>query len=925
MTPSKRTAYFVPHTHWDREWYQPFQVFRSRLVDVIDRVLELLRDERYRRFTLDGQAVVLDDYLEVRPERRGDIETHVRSGRLRIGPWYVLADEFLVSPEALIRNLALGRATCLAFGSPMPVAYTPDSFGHVSQLPLIVRGFGMDAIVFERGVGDEGERLRGEFEWRAADGVASVFAVHLLGTYSSAAAIGHLDWELGDAYDPERAVHQADAVIHGTDHLGEEFPRWLRESVERVDGGMAAYATGEALLLLNGSDHLFPQPNVPEIIADLNAAFEHVDFVHADVEEFVTAARGHGAPLETHQGEFRGSRYQHVLAGVLSARMYLKQHNHRAETLLERYAEPMSALAAASGEAAPDASAFLRSAWRTLLLNHAHDSICGCSVDAVHREMETRSAQVLQQGDDLCRRAVDHIAGHRDDPRSERTDTRHLALFNPLPSAVDAVLETTLVLPSGSAEGLRVIGPDGAALPIQYDVQPTTAPGDVRIARDTVHLSFAAALPPLSLTSARIETGERADDHARATRDDGPAAVRCERRGSLLVLEHETLRVEIDDHGAVVVHDRTSGRAHALDLCLVDEADAGDEYDFSPLVGAEHHGGAEHPGGAEPIVIRAPVGPATPLHTGPVHAAARIEYRFDLPERLADDRRSRIGRVEHDVALELALDAGAHRLDLSVRLHNHASDHRLRLRIATRTHADRVWADGHFHVLERPVDPPAGTDWFQRPTRTNHQRRFVAVQGDDGGVAVLNRGLPEYEAHATADGVDLSITLLRAVGWLSRDDLASRPQGAGPALPTPEAQCLGPHRFELAIVPFAGRWWEGALIVEAERFVAPPRAFASARPVEAHGVELDAPLTLSAYAPPEDAERGTIVRVWNPAPVDVAGRIRFHHPLHEVHLVRLDGTREARLDHDAGGIDVSLRPAGVLTLELVRARKEAEP
>ena len=907
MSPARRTVYFVPHTHWDREWFQPFEVFRARLVDVVDRVLELLQsDARYRRFTLDGQAVVLDDYLELRPERSAAIAEQVRAGRLRIGPWYVLADEFLVSPEALVRNLALGRATCRRFGPAMPVAYTPDSFGHIAQLPLIAQGFGLDAVVFERGVGDEGERLRGEFTWLAADGVHRVFAVHLLGTYSAAAAIGHRDWELSDAYDPDAARRQFTSFLYGTDALDDTFPDWLRASLTRVDGGSDAYATGAALLMLNGSDHLFPQTNVPDIVRDLDATFQHVDVVHGDVEEFVRAAQAQDAPLESYAGEFRGSRYQHVLSGVLSARMYLKQANHHAETLLERYAEPLAALALHHG--APHPGAQLLHAWRRLLLNHAHDSICGCSIDPVHREMLTRFEQVTQLGDDLCRRAIDHLANHRDDPRDERRDASQLALFNPLPVATTAVLSTDLRLAPGSAATLRVLDADGRALPHQLEVRPTSAPGRALEPREDVHLIFSADLPPLGLTSARVETGGPGTDLP------GPvaASVRADEVGDGVVLENEALRLDVDARGAITLVDRANGHAQPLHLRFEDVGDAGDEYDFSPV--SDHRA---------PLTADESLAPPRLVERGPVRAAARLMYRLRVPERLARDRRSREGEASLTLSLTLGLEAGASRVDVSVDLENRADDHRLRVRVASGCQAERVWADGHFHVLERDVRPPSGEGWFQAPTGTNHQRRFVAVSDASSGrgLALLNRGLPEYEAIATETGVDLAVTLLRCVGWLSRDDLTSRPQGAGPALPTPEAQCHGRHRFELALVPFQGDWWEGPLALEAERFVAPARAFAAAAPVSAAGVRLDPPLTLSASKPVARG-RGTIVRVWNPAPVHVSGRLDFDNPPREVHLVRLDETREAPLDLKGGGLDLALGPSRVITLELVPHGKE---
>ncbi len=346
MAAARYRAVVVPHTHWDREWYEPFEVFRARLVDVVDQVLELLlNDPNYPSFMLDGQAVVLEDYLAIRPERAESIRSLVGAGKLAIGPWYVLADEFLVSPEALIRNLARGRKVCAPYGGAMADAYTPDSFGHISQLPLLVAGFGLGAVVFERGVGDEGERIGGEFCWVAADGVTRSFAVHLLGTYSSAAGLGHADWDLRDPFDRDRAVYQLRAAIFGTEDLDlDELTGWLRTSFAGVPGGMAAYATGDTLLLLNGSDHLFPQADLQAILDQVGPGLPEVDLRIGLLGDYLQDVRQPLDRLARFQGEFRSSRYHHCLYGVLSARMPIKQANDRAQGLLEHYAEPAAAL-----------------------------------------------------------------------------------------------------------------------------------------------------------------------------------------------------------------------------------------------------------------------------------------------------------------------------------------------------------------------------------------------------------------------------------------------------------------------------------------------------------------------------------------------------------------------------------------------------
>ncbi|HEX7022224.1 MAG TPA: glycoside hydrolase family 38 C-terminal domain-containing protein, partial [Trueperaceae bacterium] len=876
------TAYIVPHTHWDREWYRPFELFRARLVAVIDRVLDILEsDPAYRRFTLDGQAVVLEDYLEIRPERRAALAEQVRAGRLRIGPWYVLADEFLVSPESLIRNLMVGQRLCRTFGEPMPVAYTPDSFGHISQLPLLALGFGLQSVVFERGVGDEGERLRSEFCWQAADGHSQVFAVHLLGTYSAAAALGHIDWELSDTYSPERAMQQVLAALDGPTDIPADLPPWLRESFERLSGGIRAYSDAGPLLLLNGSDHLFPQANIPDIVNELNRAFDDLQFVQGDVEEFVRAAWQPCEKLERYQGEFRGSRYQHILSGVLSSRMYLKQTNFQTESMLERVAEPLAALASLRGGTVPVGA--LRRAWQLLLHNQPHDSICGCSVDEVHQEMMTRYSSARQLARHVADAALARLAGP--------AGTAAIAAFNPLPQAQQAVVEAELALPAGTASSLGVLDAAGQPLPSQMSSRTGFAPGRTDLRMDYVTARFLAPLPPLGIASFQLA-------------HDPPPAPPTPLRASERQLENEALRLEIGEAGELALTDKRSGYSYPLALRFEDTADAGDEYDYSPLPVDR------------PLVISEPASPPTLVEAGPVRATLRLDYRARLPASLSDDRQQRTGDVPLPLAVELSLDAGSSHLRLRVRLANHACDHRLRLWVDTGCHAGHVLAEGHFDVLQRPTKPPEGAGWFQQPQATNHQRRYLLATDGKRGLAVFNAGLPEYEARETPQGIGLGVTLLRAVGWLSRDDLLSRPQGAGPSLPTPGAQCTGEHAFELGLAPFAGNWWDSGLLFEVERFQAPPHSHASATITpEQPGPSVTTPLLLSALKPAEEG-RGIIARIWNPAPVPVTGSLTPGRALREAFATRLDETRLHPLAAHGGSIPLRLGPKEVATIEL---------
>jgi alpha-mannosidase len=360
----------VPHTHWDREWYLPFEVFRLRLGSVVDGVLDTLeRDPSFTSFTLDGQAIVLEDYLEVRPENEGRLQALLDAGRLEVGPSYVLPDEILVGGESLVRNLLLGRRVCRRFAvEPSGAGYLPDSFGHPAQLPQILAGFGIRTFLFSRGMGDEIDDVGVVFRWRA--GSAEVVACQMLPHYDNFARLTWYD----DAKERVRGIV-------------ERFGELLRGTGQ------------EEIVLANGSDHLPVEPGLPEILSDLERSLG-AGFRIGRYDEYAPRAEG----LPVHAGELVGSRLQNILRGVNSARIYLKQANERAERRLLSI-ETAAALRTLRDDAAYPA-ADLRLAWRDLLRNHPHDSICGCSCDEVHRDMLIRYEQLDRTLDFVEREAL---------------------------------------------------------------------------------------------------------------------------------------------------------------------------------------------------------------------------------------------------------------------------------------------------------------------------------------------------------------------------------------------------------------------------------------------------------------------------------------------------------------------------------------
>ena len=520
-----RNVVVVAHTHWDREWYRPFQAYRTRLVEMVDRVIEMLDSGRLPHFLLDGQTVMLDDYLEIRPERRATLERLIRSGQLAIGPWYILPDEFLVSGEALVRNLLAGKSRMAAFGGSATVGYLPDMFGHVAQIPQLLLGFGLDRGVVWRGVDPAHER----FWWRAPSGQ------RLETLFLPTGYCNLLLWS----------------------------PLELAERRKQFDAFLEAHH-GQTLLLLSGCDHLAPNPDLPEVVAALQDAWDGGTLRIGRMEE---ALVGDETPQAEVWGELRQGGRAYLLPDVLSARTYLKQANTRVQLLYERLVEPLAALVAHSG--GPDWGNLIREGWIQILLNQPHDSICGCSVDVVHREMLARFSEAETLGADLVERAMLALAPVGDTPG--------LVVFNPVAGRrtgwVDAVVEWPL---EGAPEQIQLLDESGARVPLVIDRVEDSRDfqAEVDIFPDwhgvrRYHVSaWLEGLEPLGVR--RLTAIAGSPDELPSAMEQGPNAI-----------SNGHLRIGVRE-GRLILEDLDTGVVIQDLQTFVDGGDAGDEYNYSP-------------------------------------------------------------------------------------------------------------------------------------------------------------------------------------------------------------------------------------------------------------------------------------------------------------------------------------------------------
>ena len=379
----KPEYHFISHSHWDREWYKTFETFRLDVVDMINSLFEIFENNPdYKYFTLDGQTIILEDYLEILPENINKLKNHIKAGKISIGPWYVLPDEFLVSGESTIRNLLVGKKVGEKYGGQvMNIGYIPDSFGHLAMMPAILTGFDMDTAINYRGFGGEPGQEKSEYWWHAPDG-SKVLMIHLPPN-------GY-----GDAYI---GMNLKEAFIEKGNQLKEILdPR----------------ATTPFRLCMNGGDHHFPEPYLSKALEVMNQNCEG-KFIHSNFPDYVSAVKKYiednQVSLKELSGEFKwGYRYAFaVTSGVYSSRMYLKQANYQCETLLTRYSEPLAIWATLAGRKI--LFPMLEQGWKNLLQNHPHDSICGCSIDEVHTEMESRFAKCQQIGEGVIDKSIKHF------------------------------------------------------------------------------------------------------------------------------------------------------------------------------------------------------------------------------------------------------------------------------------------------------------------------------------------------------------------------------------------------------------------------------------------------------------------------------------------------------------------------------------
>jgi len=840
-----RVAHYVASTHWDREWYEPFQGFRMRLVSLLDEVLTLLeQDQTFASFTMDGQVLPLHDYLEVRPERLGMLRHLIAQGRIIPGPWYVLPDEWLVGGESLVRNLQFGMAASEALGGPTSRAgIVADQFGHTGQLPQLFVQLGLIGALVWRGTHER--EHHGHFWWQAPDGSRLPtyrFGQNGYGTYA------HQVRQAGKPETPFILEETVDLLVAHT----------LRE---------ADRSSLRTILLFDGGDHLEIESRTSLLLARANEhlAAHGVHIVQSTLDAYLRdVATEAGAITATVTGELRESGRppieedeQWLIPGVLSSRIHLKQRNARCEDELCLWAEPWSQFATALGREYP--TGYLRIAWTHLLQNHPHDSICGCSIDQVHQDMIYRFDQSLGIGTRLTGQALSAIA-RAAVPQVRPAGSLTITVFNTTAATLDEPIDLAIPLPTdwphryqeffGYEEkfGLGLRGADGGAIPYQLVGQRRDQPSFRRESRKfpqpethhTVEVTARVSIPSFGYTTLLVEPVP------------GPTRYLGSLSPAHDTIETETLRVQVNANGTIKLTDKRTGTTFDQLLIFEQQADIGDGWYHGIAVNDRVHTSTAC--SADLALIADGIGKAT----------LRIALTMHVPEAFDFRSMTRCERLSPlSITSDVTLRQGTDRVEVTTTVENTVRDHRLRVLFPSNLPGDVYWSDAAYDVVERPVALAADNALRRElDVETRPQLTWTAFGDGTRGLAIVSRGLPESAVRDTAER-PIALTLLRA---FRRAVLSGDNEGG---------QVQGTHTFRYDVVPYAGGPPLQELFVRGQRINDPVRAVVLT-PAELAATDRRGPL------PPKHSflqisgnvvvtsiqqhEGGMLVRLFNPHP-----------------------------------------------------------
>lgn len=874
----KVTAHIISHNHWDREWIFTAKYANRWLPPFFENLFKRLEEYPEYRFVLDGQTLMIEDYLEQLSRDEASaakraIRKYAGEGRLLVGPAYLQPDWGLVSGEALVRNLLIGGKMAKQYGSGnvMKVGWMLDNFGQIAQAPQIYRGFGIEGAFVWRGVELPPDDLKSEFWWESPDG-SKILSVYLADSYRNAMVLS----------------------------LTKEI---ALERIYKHTNDLLPLASTPNVVLMNGYEQVPWPDDVFPIIEEFNEKRgETIHCKQSTPPEYLEKIREANPELPTVRGYLYSGKYMPILKGVFSSRSRLKSQNNEAQRELERWAEPFATLSWAFGSVYSRRK--FERIWKTLLVNHTHDDVCGCNIDTIARDMHERFNDVIRSSRDITEISLRTIAQTID--TGKFPGAIPVVVFNPSSRTRGHVFGISIDLSENFRE-FSIKNGRGESVAFQHSWQDDDRADIYIFANDVPSLGYKTYYifpeKPETVPHRRVHISEK----------------KC-------TMENDYLKVQINPNGTLNVQNKETGD-HFEHLAMFENGgDAGDTYDYS------------YPESDEIVTSRDETANIRLVHDGDCLACFSVSLTLQLPESLTKDRQSRSPQ-KRDFPIEMFVEmaAASRRVELHIHLKNTIKDHRLRLMFPSNIQTDESYAEEPFDVAKFPLSDPS-TDQhipekmsrlmlagrYTAPVNTRIFHNFAGLSDGKKGLTVISGKLSEYEI--LEKNQTIAVTLMRSVGWLARYDLQTRVGDVGPHIFTPEAQEIGDHYFSCAIYPNTGNFKMDKPHFKADNHNMKFRAVRTGvhdggLPDEfslLNWVNEDVPgaLRLTALKRSEDGDC-VIVRFYNTLNEPVNAGLQINLPVAAAHLANLNEDEISPVTPENGVVSVSAKPKEIITLRLV--------
>ncbi len=917
-----KKIHIISNTHWDRAWVYPFNETRLLLIEFMDNLLDLLEnDPKFHSFLLDSQTIAVEDYLEFRPEKENLIKKFVKSGKLIVGPWYNLPEEYIVNGESLVRNLVLGHTQAEKLGKVSKIGYTPFSYGQTSQMPQIYNGFDIDTIIFYRGIntkkaefvleGPDGSRVLG-CRFGALSRFSYYFYVYRMARFGMGRDEWWYDWDRGtlplrlnNENHPHSHYYPLDVTQENLDMSV------LPEQVEKLIYDESEHFSTSHIACMQGFDCSSPDPQESELAEASNKVAKELghELFLDSLENFMNEMKKEIKDPEVLYGENRNpsavGKWVHLMGDIISSRTKIKRRNAKGEVALQRYAEPFSTLGWLVG--GEYMKSVLDKSWKYLLQNHPHDNICGAGVDQMEKDMMYRFDQneILSLG--IMRRGLSAIVKQINNNDIDINEAA-ITVFNPSPFARTEVVTFSVDLPDKSKyEGYSIRDANGIAIPFTETGRESFGTL-VRNLQD-ISLQLRSQRVQLSAEFSDIPAfGYKTYHLKREIENVQSISVTMDKEDTEPIMENEFIKATINTDGSLNVFDKTTNKEYKNQNYYEETGESG-----NPWI----HMFPEENKTFLTLDTKAQI---SHVETSELLSRFKVVNSLNVPIGLDGEQgnyKRKEATTEMIIETLYTLRKGQPFVEVHTKIENNAEQHRVRAMFPTNLNVEVSASEASFDVVERDIIVKEESPYFGKANPQYPMHRFVDMSDGENGLALLNDGIREYEA-IPDDARTLALTLFR--GFTATQSPVIDQWDVYPWMKL--AQSLGLNEWKYAIMPHAGNWEESNVYREVERFNLPIEMSQSGK----GGGELPKELSFVSVEPKEvslttlkkaEKSEAFVLRLFNPTEKEIEGEIKTFNEIKEAWITNMNEERREQLQVKGKSVNVKFGHKKIVTIEIV--------